>query len=88
MIARTRLQHALPTTFGLKAAGWLTLVLDAQERLRQVLASLPVQLGGAAGTLAADDIAAWQAAINRLLPGADSDAAGTEFVIDAGLLTK
>jgi type IV pilus assembly protein PilV len=31
---------------------------------------------GAAGTLAADDIAAWQAAINRLLPGADTDAAG------------
>ncbi len=51
--ARTLTQHAVPTTFGLKAAGWLTLVLDAQERLRQVLASLPVQLGGAAGTLAA-----------------------------------
>jgi type IV pilus assembly protein PilV len=31
---------------------------------------------GAAGTLAADDIAAWQAAINRLLPGSDGDAAG------------
>ncbi len=53
MAARTLTQQAVPTTFGLKAAGWLTLVLDAQERLRQVLASLPVQLGGAAGTLAA-----------------------------------
>ena len=31
---------------------------------------------GAAGTVAAADIAAWQAAINRLLPGSDSDAAG------------
>ncbi len=31
---------------------------------------------GAAGTVAADDIAAWQAAINRLLPGSDGDAAG------------
>jgi type IV pilus assembly protein PilV len=31
---------------------------------------------GASGTVAADDIAAWQAAINRLLPGSDGDAAG------------
>jgi 3-carboxy-cis,cis-muconate cycloisomerase len=51
MAARTLTQHAVPTTFGLKAAGWLTLVLDAVERLRRV--TLPVQLGGAAGTLAA-----------------------------------
>jgi len=51
MAARTLTQHAVPTTFGLKAAGWLTLVLDAIERLRQI--ALPVQLGGAAGTLAA-----------------------------------
>jgi 3-carboxy-cis,cis-muconate cycloisomerase len=51
MAARTLTQHAVPTTFGLKAAGWLTLVLDALERLRSV--RLPVQLGGAAGTLAA-----------------------------------
>ena len=31
---------------------------------------------GASGTVAADDIAAWQASINRLLPGSDGDAAG------------
>lgn len=31
---------------------------------------------GTAGTLAAADIAAWQATINRLLPGSDADAAG------------
>ena len=36
MAARTLTQHAVPTTFGLKAAGWLTLVLDALERLRQI----------------------------------------------------
>lgn len=53
MAARTLTQHAVPTTFGLKAAGWLTLVLDARDRLRQVLGALPVQVGGAAGTLAA-----------------------------------
>ncbi|MGW6943044.1 lyase family protein [Streptomyces xanthophaeus] len=53
MAARTLGQHAVPTTFGLKAAGWLQAVLDAGERLRRVREEgLPVQLGGAAGTLA------------------------------------
>ncbi|MET7741699.1 3-carboxy-cis,cis-muconate cycloisomerase [Streptomyces sp. NPDC005385] len=50
---RTLTQHAVPITFGLKAAGWRSLVLDARDRLRTVRASLPAQLGGAAGTLAA-----------------------------------
>ena len=50
---RTLLQQALPTTFGLKAAGWLVPVVEARRRLRQLRASgLAVQLGGAAGTLA------------------------------------
>ncbi|MGW2342045.1 3-carboxy-cis,cis-muconate cycloisomerase [Streptomyces sp. NPDC001661] len=53
MPGRTLTQHAVPTTFGLKAAGWRSLVLDARDRLRGVRAALPVQLGGAAGTLAA-----------------------------------
>ncbi|MEV7084737.1 3-carboxy-cis,cis-muconate cycloisomerase [Streptomyces sp. NPDC093085] len=52
---RTLTQHAVPTTFGLKAAGWRSLVLDARDRLRTVRAGLPAQLGGAAGTLAAFD---------------------------------
>ena len=51
MPARTLTQHAVPTTFGLKAAGWRHLVLDARDRLAAV--PLPAQLGGAAGTLAA-----------------------------------
>ena len=50
MAARTLLQQAVPTTFGLKAAGWLVAVLDARLALRGVV--LPAQLGGAAGTLA------------------------------------
>ncbi|MBU6533222.1 3-carboxy-cis,cis-muconate cycloisomerase [Streptomyces mayonensis] len=50
---RTLTQHAVPTTFGLKAAGWRTLVLDARDRIGTVRDTLPVQLGGAAGTLAA-----------------------------------
>ncbi|MFE2581561.1 adenylosuccinate lyase family protein [Streptomyces sp. NPDC059378] len=53
MAGRTLTQHAVPVTFGLKAAGWLTLVLDASDRVHRVRASLPAQLGGAAGTLAA-----------------------------------
>ncbi|WP_232327273.1 lyase family protein [Herbidospora yilanensis] len=50
MPGRTLTQHAVPTTFGLKAAGWRSLVLDAYERLGAV--TLPAQLGGAGGTLA------------------------------------
>ncbi|WP_328875055.1 3-carboxy-cis,cis-muconate cycloisomerase [Streptomyces sp. NBC_00287] len=50
---RTLTQHAVPTTFGLKAAGWRSLVLDARDRVIAVRESLPAQLGGAAGTLAA-----------------------------------
>lgn len=53
MPGRTLTQHAVPTTFGLKAAGWRSLVLDARDRLTRVRRTLPVQLGGAAGTLAA-----------------------------------
>ncbi|MEU5595752.1 3-carboxy-cis,cis-muconate cycloisomerase [Streptomyces sp. NPDC020298] len=53
MPGRTLTQHAVPTTFGLKAAGWRSLVLDARDRATAVRGSLPVQLGGAAGTLAA-----------------------------------
>ncbi|MFE7275487.1 3-carboxy-cis,cis-muconate cycloisomerase [Streptomyces sp. NPDC057623] len=53
MAGRTLTQHAVPTTFGLKAAGWRSLVLDARDRVTAVRDSLPAQLGGAAGTLAA-----------------------------------
>jgi 3-carboxy-cis,cis-muconate cycloisomerase len=53
MAGRTLLQQALPTTFGLKAAGWLVAVLEAKQRLLEVRSSkLTAQLGGAAGTLA------------------------------------
>lgn len=50
---RTLALHAVPTTFGLKAAGWRELVLGADERLARVRRDgLPISLGGAAGTLA------------------------------------
>lgn len=50
MVGRTLTQHAVPITFGLKAANWLLAVLDALEAVTRV--ELPVQAGGAAGTLA------------------------------------
>jgi 3-carboxy-cis,cis-muconate cycloisomerase len=55
VMGRTLMQQALPTTFGLKAAGWLAGLDGARTRLVAVDASLPVQYGGAVGTLAASD---------------------------------
>ena len=53
MPGRTWLQHASPTTFGLKAAGWLDMLGRSRERITDsVDRVLVVQLGGAAGTLA------------------------------------
>jgi len=53
MIGRTLLQQAVPVTFGLVAAGWLTSVDEARDGLAGVSARrLAVQFGGAAGTLA------------------------------------
>ena len=54
MIGRTLLQQAVPITFGLKAARWLALALRQLQALHEHHRhSLIVQLGGAAGTLAA-----------------------------------
>lgn len=50
--ARTLTQHAVPTTVGLRAAGWLRGVERARSRVGDVQHQLPAQLGGAAGTLA------------------------------------
>ncbi len=53
MTARTLLQPAVPTTFGLKVTTWLVAVDEARAMLRRVrFERLAVQLGGAAGTLA------------------------------------
>jgi len=65
-IARTLAQPALPTTFGLKAAGWLGALDDVIEEVAAVRRSVPVQCGGAAGTLAA---------IEALAPGRSAEAA-------------
>ncbi|BDB28288.1 3-carboxy-cis,cis-muconate cycloisomerase [Cupriavidus sp. TA19] len=53
MVARTWLQHALPTTFGCKAAGWLDALRRDLPRLDAARAQArTLQFGGAAGTLA------------------------------------
>ena len=52
MIGRTLLQQAVPVTFGLVAAGWLTGLDEARAGLDSVGPRLAVQCGGAAGTVA------------------------------------
>jgi 3-carboxy-cis,cis-muconate cycloisomerase len=53
MAGRTLLQHAVPVTFGLVAAGWTNALGEAAERLEHAGRGLAVQFGGASGTLAA-----------------------------------
>jgi 3-carboxy-cis,cis-muconate cycloisomerase len=50
---RTWMQHAVPTVFGMKTAGWLDAMVRHQGRLAELRARvLVLQFGGAAGTLA------------------------------------
>ncbi|WP_182360438.1 lyase family protein [Tomitella gaofuii] len=51
MTGRTLTQPAVPITFGLKAARWLSGVLDGLDAVTAARDGLPVQCGGAAGTL-------------------------------------
>ncbi len=53
MAGRTHLQHALPTTFGLKVAVWLSMIDRHRERLSQLRPRVLMgSFAGAAGTLA------------------------------------
>lgn len=53
MPGRTHLQHALPITFGYKAAVWLSALLRHRERIAQAKPRVfVVQFSGASGTLA------------------------------------
>ena len=54
MPGRTLLQQALPITYGLKAARWLSMLTRQVDALGEVRnGSIALQFGGAAGTLAA-----------------------------------
>ncbi len=53
MIGRTRSQQAVPTTFGLKAAGWLVPLVRIDHRIDTLCTDLfRLSFGGASGTLA------------------------------------
>lgn len=51
MAWRTLTQHAVPATFGLKAAVWLDRVLDAEEQVRRCRIALPASMDGATANL-------------------------------------
>jgi 3-carboxy-cis,cis-muconate cycloisomerase len=54
IVGRTWLQHAAPTTFGVKVAGWLDALARHGRRLEEIpRRALVLQFGGAVGTLAA-----------------------------------
>lgn len=74
--ARTLTQHAVPTTVGLRAASWLLGVRRARVRLQST--TLPVQLGGAGGTLSAFVAALGEDAAARL-----PDVLAVELALDA-----
>jgi 3-carboxy-cis,cis-muconate cycloisomerase len=75
MAGRTHLQHALPITFGYKAAVWLAAFDRHAARLGELRPRvLQVQFGGAAGTLAS------------LGPGAESLASRAELARELGLV--
>jgi 3-carboxy-cis,cis-muconate cycloisomerase len=50
-MGRTFLQHARPTTFGRRAAGWLEPTLRHIQTIREVRGQLAFQLGGPVGNL-------------------------------------
>ncbi|EWY36450.1 3-carboxy-cis,cis-muconate cycloisomerase [Skermanella stibiiresistens SB22] len=97
MVGRTWLQHALPVTFGLKAAGWLDAVRRHQDRLAELRPRLlTLQFGGAAGTLAAlgdrglDVAEALAAELDLILPATPWHAHRdrvVEFGVWLGMLT-
>jgi 3-carboxy-cis,cis-muconate cycloisomerase len=72
-VGRSLTQHALPYTFGLKAAQWFQGVAAAASRLESL--ELPVQFGGAGGTLAS---------ATKLTLGSDS----TPFTLADSLASK
>ncbi|HEX3543822.1 MAG TPA: 3-carboxy-cis,cis-muconate cycloisomerase [Candidatus Acidoferrum sp.] len=53
IVARTLMQHAVPSTLGIKFAGWLDALMRHRERFCEMQnRCLVLQFGGAAGTLA------------------------------------
>ena len=97
MAGRTHGQHALPVTFGFKAAAWLDEMLRAEERLREGRRRVLVgEFGGAVGTLASlgpDGPRVHSGLMKRLGLGVASIPVKTagdrlaEFVVHLGMLS-
>jgi 3-carboxy-cis,cis-muconate cycloisomerase len=68
-VARSLTQHSLPYSFGLRAAQWFNGLAAAASRLESL--ELPVQTGGAAGTLAAGTVLTDGAVVSPLLSPLD-----------------
>ncbi|MDQ0616123.1 3-carboxy-cis,cis-muconate cycloisomerase [Arthrobacter globiformis] len=77
-VGRSLTQHSLPFTFGLRAAQWFHGLAAAGRRLEAL--ELPVQFGGAAGTLAAGTVLTSSSATD---PFALSDALAAQLGLAA-----
>lgn len=86
MVARSLAQHSLPITFGLRAANWLDGLAQAADRLEHAAGPLPIQWGGAAGTLAALDGVLASARAKGRLP--DGGAAPDAFALTSALASR
>jgi 3-carboxy-cis,cis-muconate cycloisomerase len=75
----------VPTTFGLRAAGWYELVATAGDRVGALVGGLPVQLGGAAGTLAGYVEQARLHGVDPDDPGRYADGLLAAFAAETGL---
>ncbi|MDQ0862572.1 lyase family protein [Arthrobacter globiformis] len=78
-VGRSLTQHSLPFTFGLRAAQWFSGLAAAARRLESL--ELPVQFGGAAGTLAAGTVLTSKA---KLTSGSGTD----PFALSDALATQ
>ncbi len=97
MAGRTHGQHALPVTFGFKAAVWLDEILRQQDRLREGKKRVLVgEFGGAVGTLASlgpKGLRIHKELMNRLGLGVAAIPVKTagdrlaEFVVHLGMLS-
>ncbi len=73
---RTLMQDALPTTFGLKAAGWMAGLDGAVVRIRAVRSGLPVQYGGPVGTFSGSSASSGSSGQGPLIRGLLADELG------------
>ena len=84
-VGRSLTQHSLPFTFGLRAAQWFSGLAAAARRLGSL--ELPVQFGGAAGTLAAGTVLTSNAVLTSKA-GLTSGSATNPFALSHALAAQ